>query len=404
MKVYRRLSQILTLSGAVAKDGRRLEAADLGLINEASIVFDGEKILWVGEDRELPSEYHNAQTHELAGHVLTPGIVDSHTHLLFGGDRAQEYIRRLDGEDYQKIASEGGGILFTMRETLRLNENQLFELGVERLHRMASYGVTAIEMKSGYALTQEGELALLRAMKRLKNHFKSSLRLFVTYLGAHAVPREFASSAEFVAKVVVPTLRLAAQEQLVDAVDVFHENGYFSTEDSQNIFKVTKELGLRCKIHADEFHDNGSAALAVSFDALSADHLLRTGDAGIQTLANSNTVATLLPGTAFFLGKPLANARGLLDAGAKVALASDYNPGSCHCDNLLMIAAIAAPSLKMNQAEVWTGMTLNPAHALGFNDQGALMAGMRPSFALFKAQNLAQITYSWGINLARKLP
>ncbi len=187
-------------------------------------------------------------------------------------------------------------------------------------------------------------------------------------------------------------------------MDIFHEKNYFTAEDTKKLFEKARSLGIARKIHADELNDNGGAALAVEFSALSADHLLKVSDQGITELAKSKTVATLLPGTAFFLGKPLAPARTMLDAGVKVALASDYNPGSCHCDNLLLIGSLAAPQLKLNQAELWCGMTLNPSHALGFNDQGAIIPGMKARFALFKAESLSHITYNWGKNLRVNLP
>lgn len=404
MKCYRHLSQIVTLAEAHKKNGRKLVPDDLSIISDGAIVFDANKILWVGPDADIPELFSSVPSHDLTGYVLTPGLVDSHTHVLFGGNRAQEYAQRLNGVDYQKIASSGGGILFTMKETLKQSDKQLFDLGIERIERIESYGIKTIEMKSGYALTSEGELRLLRVMKKLKEHFSGRVKLFSTFLGAHAVPQEYESSSEFLDEVVIPTLNAAAKESLVDAVDIFHENGYFSDADARKLFTATVAHGLKCKIHADEFHDNGSAALAVEFKALSADHLLRTGEVGIQLLARSETVATLLPGTAFFLGKPLANARGLLDAGAKVAIATDFNPGSCHCDNLLMIASISAPTLKMNQAEVWAAITLNAAHALGFMEQGVLLEGFTPSFSLFKANDVSEVTYNWGQNLSVELP
>ena len=399
-----RHATLLTMAPALAKDGRRLVPGDEGQLANGSLVHDEQQILWVGEDHLMPEEYRSLTFRDLTGHVITPGLVDAHTHLLFGGDRAEEYAQRLNGVDYQQIAARGGGILYTMRETLKLSQAQLFRLGVERLDRMYSYGVRAVEMKSGYALTREGELTVLRAMKQLKAHFAGKMRLCSTFLGAHAVPKEYADSGSFVREVVLPTLHAAHIEGLLDGVDVFHEEGYFSAEDTKNIFGVASNLGLPVRLHADEFKDNGGAGLAVSAQALSADHLLRTGEAGIQKLAASKTVATLLPGTAFFLGKPLANARGLLDAGAKVAIASDYNPGSCHCDNVLLVASLAAPSLRMNQAELWAAITLNAAHALGFRDQGALVQGLRPAFAVFKAQNVSEITYHWGRNLSVSTP
>ncbi len=399
MKVLRHAT-LLTMAPAYAKDGRRLVPGDEGQVEDGAIVHHDDVIRWVGADADLPPEFASLPVEDLTGHVITPGLVDAHTHLLFGGDRADEYVQRLNGVDYQQIAAAGGGILFTVRETLKLSEDQLFILGVERLERIYSYGVRTVEMKSGYALTQEGELTCLRAMKRLKQWFEGRIRLYATFLGAHAVPRHFSSSTDYVRAVVLPTLTAAHREGLVDGVDAFHEEGYFSADDTRAIFAAATKLGLRCRLHADEFKDNGGASLAVAFNALSADHLLRTGDAGIKALAASPSVATLLPGTAFFLGKPLANARGLLDAGAKVAIASDFNPGSCHCDNVLMVASFAAPALRMNQAELWAAITLNASHALGFIDQGALIPGMRASLTVFRSSRVAQITYNWGRNLA----
>lgn len=404
MKVYRHLNQIVTLTGARKKDGRKLVHEDLGIISDGAIAFDESKILWVGPDADLPGEYSSAASFDLTGHVLTPGLVDSHTHLVFAGDRAEEYLERLNGVDYQIIAKRGGGILYTVQQTVRLSEDELFALSCPRLERMISYGICAIEIKSGYALSIDGELKQLRVIKRLKSAFQSRLRIIATFMGAHAVPSSFASSADYLEQIVIPTLKKAHTEGLVDAVDVFHEAGYFSTSDVEKLFTVSKQLGLTCKLHADEFQNNDGAKLAAQHKAVSADHLLMVSDDGVNHLAKSSTVATLLPGTAFFLGKPLAPARKMLDQGCKVAIASDYNPGSSHIDNVLMVASIAAPSLKMNSAEVWCAITLNAAHALGLEHWGSLEAHKAPKFTLFKAQNLAQITYNWGLNLSSPLP
>lgn len=404
MKVYRHLAQILTLKDAHAKDGRNLVPSDLTIIEDGAIAFDESKIIWVGADKDLPPEFQSITAFDGQGHVLTPGLVDSHTHLVFAGNRAREYSARLNGADYQAIAQSGGGILHTMTKTLAASEEELFLTSIERLERIKSYGVTTIEMKSGYALTLEGEMRLLRVAARLKKHFAGQLQIISTYMGAHAVPAKFKTSAEFVAAVVLPAMEQGHAEGLIDAVDVFHEQGYFNTSDTETLFKKAQSLGLPCKIHADEFQDNGGATLATKYQALSADHLLKAGDAGIAALASSKTVATLLPGTAFFLGKDLPRARAMLDAGCKVAIASDYNPGSSHVDNLLLVASMAAPSLKMNQAELWCAMTLNAAAALGLKNQGALVPGHRAIFSLFRAQDLAEITYNWGLSLSRPLP
>jgi imidazolonepropionase len=404
MKLYRNLSQILTLKGALKKDGRRLVPSDLSLIHDGSIVFDHEKIVWVGEDKDLPNEYRSATSFNGTGYVLTPGLVDSHTHLVFAGNRAREYSERLNGADYQAIAQNGGGILHTMAMTLAASEDELFQIGVERLERIRSYGIKTVELKSGYALTFEGELRLLRVASRLKKRFLGELTLVSTFMGAHAVPTAYKSSEEFVTEVVLPTMQEGHSQRLIDCVDVFHEQGYFSTDDVERIFAAAKSLKLPYKIHADEFQDNHGAALAARHGAISSDHLLKASSDGILALANSSTVATLLPGTAFFLGKELPRARAMLDAGCKVAIASDYNPGSSHVDNLLLVASIAAPSLKLNQAELWCAMTLNAAAALGLQSRGALVPGFAPSFSLFKTNDLAEITYNWGVNLFSPLP
>lgn len=404
IRVYAELEEIATLKGVHAKDGRRLTPDDLGIIPNASIVFDDDKILWVGPAGNLPSQYFNVPTTKLKGHVLTPEVVDSHTHVIFGGDRAQEYAERLNGVSYEEIAKRGGGILFTMNETNRASSEELLSSARERIQRIASYGITTIEIKSGYGLNfdQEYELSLL--IDQLKKEFSPRIQIFNTYLAAHDVPKSFASSADYMDQVVLPLLEKLAPLNVIDAVDIFHEKNYFTAEDTRRLFKRAQELGIPRKIHADELNTNGGAELAVEYEALSADHLLKISSEGIARLAGSATVATLLPGTAFFIGKPLAPARALLDAGAKVALASDYNPGSCHCDNLLLVGALAAPQLKLNQAELWAGMTYNASHALGLRKQGVLLGGMKPRFTLFKTQSLAHITYNWGRNLAVSLP
>lgn len=404
IRVYSELEQIVTLRGVHQKDGRKLSAEDLGIIPNASIVFDDDKILWVGPAGNLPGQYLNVPHTKLRGHVLTPEIVDSHTHIVFGGDRAQEYADRLNGKSYEEIAQEGGGILLTMKMTNEASLEDLYLTAKERIERLHSYGVGTIEIKSGYGLNFDREYKVSVLIDRLKKEFAPRVQIFNTYLAAHDVPKSFSDSASYLDEVVLPLLDKLAEEKIIDAVDIFHERGFFNTEDTRRLFEKAQSLGIPCKSHADELNENGGAEVAATHGALSADHLLKISPAGIKALAESSTVATLLPGTAFFIGKPLAPARSLLDGGAKVALASDYNPGSCHCDNLLLIAALAAPQMKLNQAELWAGITYNAAHALGFKKQGALIGGMRPRFTLFKTESLSHVTYNWGRNFSVKLP
>ncbi len=403
-KVYLHLNEILTLEGAVKKDGRKLLPSDLSVIHDGAVVVEDELIVWVGETASLPTKYQSYEQHVLTGHVLTPELVDSHTHIVFGGDRAQEYADRLNGASYEDIRKRGGGILLTMNKTNHSSAHDLFESACHRIERLCSYGVGTIEIKSGYGLNLVKEREISRLIHKIKKHFEPRVRIFNTYLAAHDVPSGFKSSSEYLEQVVLPLLEELAKENIIDAVDVFHEKNYFTAEDTRKLFDKARSLGIARKIHADELNDNDGASLAVEFTALSADHLLKVSAKGIADLAKAKTVATLLPGTAFFLGKPLAPARAMLDAGVKVALASDYNPGSCHCDNLLLIGSLAAPQLKLNQAELWCGMTLNASHALGLSDQGAIQPGMKARFALFKTESLSHITYNWGKNLRVSLP
>jgi imidazolonepropionase len=404
IKIYKNLNQIITLNSAFEKDGRKVNSKDLSIVENGAIAFDKKNILWIGKTHNIPSEYENCETFDLTGHILTPEIVDSHTHLVFGGNRAFEYSLRLGGADYEEIANAGGGILSTMEKTIMASEDELYQTGLERVERIHSYGVGTIEIKSGYGLTMESERKICRVINKLKKHFHGKVQIKNTFLAAHAVPKSFESSKEYLDKIVIPLLKELHSDNLIDFVDIFHEKGYFNESDTRTLFDLAKELGLPVKIHADEFNDNKGAVIASEYNALSADHLLCTTSDGIAALANSQTVATLLPGTAHFLGKPLANARAILDAGAKMALASDYNPGSCHCDNVLLIASISAKSLEMNLAEIWCALTLNSAHALGLRNQGALTTEHLPRFSLFKCSSIDEITYSWGRNFSTKLP
>jgi imidazolonepropionase len=403
LKAFTGLNEIVTLKGAHVKDGRKLVPQDLSIIKNGAIVFDESKILWVGENSKFPVQYQNI-AQDMSGHVLTPEIVDSHTHIVFGGDRAQEYADRLSGTSYEEIAKRGGGILLTMKQTNELSAEALYQDACKRIERIHSYGVGTIEIKSGYGLNYKKEYEISMVIDRLKKRYAPEIQIYNTYLAAHDVPKDFNNSTDYIKQVVVPLLEDLNRMKIIDAVDIFHEKNYFSQEDVELLFEKAASLGIARKIHADELNDNDGAGLAVKHGAVSADHLLKISDTGIQKLATNKTVATLLPGTAFFLGKPLAPARKLLDGGAKVAIASDYNPGSCHCDNVLLIASISAAQMKFNQAELWAAITLNAAAALGLTSQGAILPGYKPRFSLFKTTSLSHITYNWGINSSVPIP
>lgn len=399
-KIFRNFAQVATLASAHHKQGRYLNPDDLGLIYNASIVCENDEIVWVGEDRNIPTDYQQLEFINVAGKVCLPEIVDSHTHLIFGGDRAHEYSQRLNGVSYEQIALSGGGILNTTEGTRNLNRSELLKIGLDRIKQIKSYGIGTIEIKSGYGLSFDKEYELSRVIFDLKNIVRPDIQIFNTFMAAHAIPKEFSSSYHYTKEVVLPLLEKLSEENIIDAVDVFHEINYFTEDDVRAIFDRAKILKIPIKIHADEFNDNKGAIIACEYNALSCDHLLRTGLEGISALKNSSTVATLLPGTGLFLGKEMARAREMLDAGVRVAMASDFNPGSCHCDNLILLASIAAPMYKMNQTEMWAAVTLNAAHALGLTNQGAIIPTLKARFSIFNTNSIDRITYNWGKNLA----
>lgn len=400
IKVYRNFSEIVTLASAYKKDGRKLNPTDVDIIKNGSLVFDQNEILWVGPESKFPEEYSGYEYVDVEGKTCTPEIVDAHTHLIFGGDRSQEYIMRLNGASYEEIAACGGGIVFTANATKALSRIDLFRLGQQRVRQIHSYGIGTIEIKTGYGLTYDKELELAHVIQDLKKFFSPEIQIKSTFMAAHAIPPEFKSSYEYMQEVVLPLLDKLSEENLVDAVDVFHEQNYFSDEDVRALFERANRLGIPAKLHADELNDNNGAQIAVDYKCLSADHLLKISDSNIELLANSKTVANLLPGTGFFLGKPQAPARKLLDAGVKVSISSDYNPGSCHCDNLILIASLAAKTYGLNFAELWSAITLNASHALGIHNQGAIIPGLAPRFSFFNCDSASRIFYSWGRNFS----
>lgn len=399
MICLKNISQLLTLESTLKKDGRNLLPEDLSIIDNGSVIYDKDKIHWVGKSEDIPSNIKISKKIDLSGYSLTPELVDSHTHLVFGGNRANEYMMRLDGADYQAIAQAGGGILASQSGTNSLSEEELFNESCIKIEKLYSQGIGTIEIKSGYGLTIEAERKVTKVINRLKDKYQGKVNIFNTYMAAHAVPKKYKSSNEYMNEVVIPLLEDLAKDNAIDAVDIFHEQGYFEEEDVRLLFDKANKLGINKKIHADEFNDNNGASLAVEYNCLSCDHLLKSSQSSIKKLSDSKTIACLLPGTAFFLGKDQVNAKSFLDAGVKVAIASDYNPGSCHCDNLLLLASLAAPHYKMNSAQLWSAITLNAAAALGLNNQGSITVGSKPRFTLFKTNTISEITYNWGNNL-----
>jgi len=346
--------------------------------------------------KKIQDQLVNLKRIDAFGGIIMPEIVDSHTHLVFAGDRSDEFWQRMHGVDYQAIALNGGGILKTMNSTRLATSEELFESAVIRCEEIFKRGVGTVEIKTGYGLTFDDEIKCAEVIHNLKTHFSPFYQIYSTFMPAHALPPEYQSTASYMKEVVLPATQRAYEKQIIDAVDIFFEKNYFSQEDVETLSKFCQETGIALKIHADEFNNLEGGKLAADCKALSADHLLQVSDISINALKKSDTVATLLPGTAMFLGKPMAPARKLIDQGCKVALASDYNPGSCHWPYLLEIAIKSAQLLKMTPAEIITAICYNGAHALGLRQQGVVIPGMKARLSLFtQNQNIQSLFYHW---------
>jgi len=391
-------SVLYTGAGIRAKDGRRVGEDDLGAIPDGALVADPKtrKILWAGRTADLPARYAKERRIDLGKRrCIIPGMVDCHTHLIFAGNRADEFAARCGGATYQEIAAQGGGIQATVNATRQASAHELETLAIARLQEMRSHGVRTIEIKSGYGLSTEAELKILKIIPKLRKHFPD-LTLTSTFLGAHAFPKDKARS-EYLADIVNDMLPRVAKQKLANSCDVFIDEGYFTLHEGRQILEKAKDLGLAVKVHADELGNTESATLAAQLHAQSADHLLKISDQGLEALAKSQTVAVLLPGTAFYLKTAHAPARKLLDAGAIVALATDFNPGTCMCTSLPTIMTIAALYLGMSKAELFASVTYNGARALGLEKRkGTLEAGMDADFAVLPFPSFEELYYRFG--------
>lgn len=397
-RVITHASEILTGNGIREKDGRRPLEPDLGRVPDGALVYRELKsgpgrVEWVGPTAELPRRFRKLRARNLHGkQALIPGLVDCHTHLLFAGDRSDEFAARCGGATYQEIAARGGGIMATVRATREASAAELERLGAARLREARSYGVRTLEIKSGYGLSPESELKLLSIIPRLRKRFPD-MTLTSTFLGAHDFPRD-RGREEYLGELLDRMLPEVARRKLADACDVFIDEGYYTRDEGRRVLERARGLGLKIKAHADELGDTDSAALAAELGALSADHLLKVSDRGIQRLAASQTVAVLLPGTAFYLKAPHAPARKLIDAGACVALSTDFNPGTCVTLSLPVILTIAALYLGMTRAELFAAVTYNGAKALGLHERkGTLEPGMDADFAVLPFARFEELYY-----------
>jgi imidazolonepropionase len=372
-------------------------AQPYGLIEDAALVVNAGVLQWVGPRRELPENLkaNSAQTVDAKGALITPGLIDCHTHLVYGGNRAGEFEQRLNGASYEDIAKAGGGIASTVKATRAATELELNQQSTPRLHALLAEGVTTLEIKSGYGLALEHERKTLRVARSLGAAHPVSVQ--TTFLGAHAVPPEFADRSDDYVDAVLHMLPLLHAEGLVDAVDAFCERIGFSLAQTERVFAAAKLLGLPIKLHAEQLSDSGGAQLAARYNAISCDHLEWLSDAGVQAMAQAGTTAVLLPGAFYFLREtrlpPIAQLRR---AGVPMAISTDCNPGSSPCTSLLLMLNMACTLFRLTPEEALGGVTRNAARALGLKDRGVLAPGMRADFVLWDVQSPAELSYAFG--------
>jgi imidazolonepropionase len=375
-------------------------------IDNAFLALEDGVILAYGkmEDWEGITDWRGVEVIDAEGQSILPAFCDSHTHTVFARTREEEFIDRIKGLTYEEIAAKGGGILNSARRLNELTEDELFEAAMVRIERMKQNGTGALEIKSGYGLSVDAELKMLRVIKRLKA--EAGITIKATFLGAHAFPVEYKQNHRgYIDLIIHEMLPKIAEEQLADYIDVFCERNYFSVDEMEEILKIGKSYDLVPKVHVNQFTAIGGVAKAVELEALSVDHLEEFTDNDISVLKGSKTMPVFLPGCSHFLSIPFGNARGFIDAGLPVALASDYNPGSTPCDNLQVIFSLACVKMKMTPEEVVNALTINAAYAMGINEtHGTISVGKKtPLILTKKIPNLAYVAYAFGENHVDRL-
>jgi imidazolonepropionase len=374
-----------------------------GLIDDGAIAVDGENIAWAGPRDELPKALaaRCEARHDCGGALVTPGLIDCHTHLVHAGDRAHEFELRLGGASYEDIARAGGGIVSTVKATREASQPDLLAQSLPRLRALMGEGVTTVEIKSGYGLALEPEARMLRVARMLGEQEGVDVR--TTFLGAHALPPEFSGRTDAYVEEVLRMLPVLHREGLVDAVDAFCERIAFSPAQVERVFEAAQALGLPVKLHAEQLSDSGGAPMAARLRALSCDHLEWLGEEGASAMARAGTVAVLLPGAFYFLRDTKVPPVDLLRRyGVPIAVATDCNPGSSPCTSLLLMLNMACTLFRLTPHEALAGVTRNAARALGLGDRGVLAAGMRADFVLWDVREPAQLAYTMGFNPHRR--
>jgi imidazolonepropionase len=389
-------AELLTLCSSVG------EEPGLGIIRNGAIAVGGDRIVWVGETSRIPHEIDLSpagQEIDASGKVVMPGLIDSHTHLVFAGSREREFEQRVQGLSYLEIAEGGGGILSTVEATRKASFDQLFSLGKKRLGRMLSKGITTIEAKSGYGLSVVDELKVLRVMKALNE--AHPVDIVSTFLGAHTVPKEYkAERAGYVNLLLEEMIPQVAEERLAEFCDVFCEEKAFTLDESRRILETGKRYGLKPKIHADQLSPGGGAELAAEAGAASADHLEYVSPSGMDRMAEKGVVAVLLPGASFFLSmKKYPPAREMIERGLSVSLATDLNPGSSMTESLPLMMTMGCVLYRMSPKEVILAATLHAARSMGRDDRiGSLEPGKQADLLVLDAPNYRYIPYHFGVD------
>ncbi|CUH89210.1 Imidazolonepropionase [Phaeobacter sp. CECT 5382] len=382
-----------TLAGGTAEG-----AGAYGLIEAAAIAVVDGKIAWVGPGTELPTDYADLAQTSLGSRLVTPALIDCHTHVVHGGNRAAEFELRLNGATYEEVARAGGGIISTVAATRAASVVDLVAQALPRVDAMLAEGVSLIEVKSGYGLDRETELNMLRAARALSDH--RPIRVVTSFLGAHAVPAEYKDRSDaYITEICIPTLRAAHAEGLVDAVDGFCEGIAFLPDQIARVFDVARELGLPVKLHAEQLSNLGGAKLAASYGALSADHIEYLDGTGVDAMAAAGTVAVILPGAFYTLRETQMPPIDLLRAaGVPMALATDCNPGSAPMTSLLLAMNMGCTLFRMTPEEALRGVTTHAARALGLTDCGTIEVGQRADLAVWNASHPAELAYRIGFN------
>jgi imidazolonepropionase len=393
-------SQLLTLRGAVPRRGRAL--TELGIIRDGALLVHDDRIVAVGTRRHLESsrESRRAEKLDLAGRVVLPGFVDSHTHLIFPASRASEYEQRISGSTYEEIAGKGGGIRSSVQTLRRASAKELKVRAMVALQRFAAYGTTTIEAKSGYGLDWKSESKILNTLYEL--HQEQPIDIAATFLGAHVVPPEYKGRADaYVSLLTRKWIPNVAMAGLAEFCDVFCDRGSFTVPQARKILTAGRACGLVPRLHAEQLAHTGAARLAIEMQAASADHLEKIDDADIRALALSNVVCTLLPGCCFHLGlNHYAPARKLIEAGAIVGIATDFNPGTSPTVSMPMILSLGCTQMRMTPAEAISAATINPAYSLRQHDRiGSLEVGKYADLTAFDVADYREIPYYFGVNL-----